>query len=503
MSQIKKGAILSYISIGLTNVIGLVITPFIVKSLGDSEYGLYSLIGALIGYLTVMDLGLNNTIIRYVSKFRAEKDIEGEQQFLGTTMIIYFFISFLVLCVGLLFYINLERMFGQSLTAVELRKSKTMMIILIINLMISLPGGSFNAICNAYENFVFPRILSIVRYISRSILVYIILKMGADSIGLVILDTIISVLAILVSMLFVVKRIKVTFKFSGFEKKTFSNIFSYSIWIFIFAMISQMQWKGGQFVIGARLDTVSVGIYAIGILLGTYYSTFSGAISSLFLPRATQMAVSNASPRELTDMMIKIARFSAFALIIVFVGFLFLGRDFIILWLNKNYSDAYYISLIVMVGYTIPLLQNFGNSLLEAKKLFKFKALVYLVSLGTGTALSMLFVKDNGIIAVIAIIVVFWIIAQIVMNVFFSKVLNLQIGYFFKELSKGLTIVFALSCVMGYLVNLIPLEINWLSFSIKAFTLVISYILLLYNFGMNNIEKAITISMFDKFRKKP
>lgn len=40
MSQLKKGALLSYANIFLTNVIGLILTPFIVKSLGDSEYGL-------------------------------------------------------------------------------------------------------------------------------------------------------------------------------------------------------------------------------------------------------------------------------------------------------------------------------------------------------------------------------------------------------------------------------------------------------------------------------
>lgn len=51
MSQLKKGAALSYLTIILTNVVGLALTPFIIKYLGNDEYGLYTLIGALVGYI--------------------------------------------------------------------------------------------------------------------------------------------------------------------------------------------------------------------------------------------------------------------------------------------------------------------------------------------------------------------------------------------------------------------------------------------------------------------
>src|SRR5690625_3872798 len=99
MSQLKKGALLSYANIFLTNVIGLILTPFIVKSLGDSEYGLSTLIGAFVAQISILNLGLNNTVIRYISKYRAEKDKKGEENFLSSIMLIYCGMSFLVLLV--------------------------------------------------------------------------------------------------------------------------------------------------------------------------------------------------------------------------------------------------------------------------------------------------------------------------------------------------------------------------------------------------------------------
>ena len=69
MNQLKTGAILSYITIFLTVIIGVMLTPFIIQKLGDAEYGLYTLIGAFVGYISVLDFGLNNTVKSLDKKF--------------------------------------------------------------------------------------------------------------------------------------------------------------------------------------------------------------------------------------------------------------------------------------------------------------------------------------------------------------------------------------------------------------------------------------------------
>ena len=79
MSQLKQGALLTYVKIGVTNIVGLILTPYIIKSLGDSEYGLYVLVGSIIAYLGLMNLGINNATVRYVAKFKALEDKEAEK----------------------------------------------------------------------------------------------------------------------------------------------------------------------------------------------------------------------------------------------------------------------------------------------------------------------------------------------------------------------------------------------------------------------------------------
>ena len=47
MNQLKAGAILSYLNIIINICVGLVYTPFMMRVLGQSEYGLYALIGSV------------------------------------------------------------------------------------------------------------------------------------------------------------------------------------------------------------------------------------------------------------------------------------------------------------------------------------------------------------------------------------------------------------------------------------------------------------------------
>ena len=61
---------LSYISIIINTIVQLLYTPFLISKLGQSEYGLYSLIASVIGYLTVLDLGFGNAIVVYTAKYR-------------------------------------------------------------------------------------------------------------------------------------------------------------------------------------------------------------------------------------------------------------------------------------------------------------------------------------------------------------------------------------------------------------------------------------------------
>lgn len=489
MSQLKQGAILSYVIIVLSNVVGLVLTPFIVRQLGQSEYGLYIMLGALVGYISLLDFGLNNTIVRFIAKYRANKDFEGQKNFLATVLIIYFVISAIVVLLGFVFYFNLEGVF-KKLDSSELAIAKKLFILLIFNLAISLPGGIFNGICNGYEKFVFPRVLKIVRYIVRTILVFAILSYGGKSIALVMIDTSLNILAIFANLYYVLKVLKIKIKLTHFEKQQVKSIFTYSIWIFLFVIQSKLFWQSGQMILGITVNTEAVAVFAIGIVLSGYFGAFAGAINGVFLPKATFMVEKNSSRKELTDTFIKIGRIVAVILIFIWSGFLLFGRNFIYLWVGEAYDDSYFICLIIMTAYILPLVQSFANSIIEATGQFKFKAKVYFILISIGIIIGGLLSRYYGYWAIAWCYSIFWVISQIIMNWYFDKNLNIDIPLFFKKTFGKIILPTVGAIIFGIIINNL-LGTNWLQFSFKIILYTICYFVLAYFFILNSYEKQL------------
>ena len=96
----RVGVILSYILMFFEVISTLFLTPFIIRTLGQAEYGVYKLTIAINTYLLLLDLGVGNATIRYISKYRAKNDKTNEGKFLGVATIYYFIIAILVMIIG-------------------------------------------------------------------------------------------------------------------------------------------------------------------------------------------------------------------------------------------------------------------------------------------------------------------------------------------------------------------------------------------------------------------
>ena len=72
--QLKAGVILSYLSTGISIFIQLVYMPVMIRLLGQSEYGLYSLVSGVVSYLSLFSLGFTSAYLRFFSRENQKKD---------------------------------------------------------------------------------------------------------------------------------------------------------------------------------------------------------------------------------------------------------------------------------------------------------------------------------------------------------------------------------------------------------------------------------------------
>jgi O-antigen/teichoic acid export membrane protein len=394
-----------------------------------------------------------------------------------------------VVILGIIGYYNLDSLFGESLTSQEMRKAKIMFIILIFNVAVTIPGGSFTAVCLAYEKFIFPKVTSIIKYLSRSVILVVLLIFGGDAVSIVVLDTAINLLFIVVNAIYVFKKLNVTFKVYSFNISLVKEIFTYSVWIFIFALFNKFQWQSGQLILGMLKDTTTVAIYAVGIMLGTYYGAFASAISSLLLPKATKMLYDGSSIKDINKMMIKIGRITIFMLFFILGAFILFGQQFVFLWLGDNYADSWLVALLIMIVITIPLSQSFANSILEASKKLKVKVLTAFFSMIIGVFLGVVLAKSYDSFGMIIGVLFGRVLYEIILNVYYIKIVKLNMIKFIKEVFINNVIYFIIVLFLGVIINKI-VGVGWLNFVLKSILYTLIYIGVFYKFVMLNGEKV-------------
>lgn len=501
VNQLKAGVVLNYVVIFLNTIVGLLYTPYMLRMMGQSEYGLYSLVASVIAYLTVLDLGFGNAIVRYTAKFRAEKKTEEQYEMFGMFFLLYLVIGIIAFGIGLGLYFNVDTLFGNTMTTVELGRARIMMLLLVANLAFTFPMSIWGSIIQAYEDFVFQKSLNIFRIILNTAVMICLLHFGYKAVAMVVVQTIFNVLTLAINFIYCRRKlnIHIYFRFKHFHWGFLKEVAIYSFWIFLNAIIDRVYWSTGQFVLGAMVGTAAVAVFAIAIQLEGMYMQFSTAISSVFLPKVTAMVATNRSRKEISDLFIRTGRIQYIVLAYILSGFIIFGRQFIELWAGAGYTDAYIISLLFFIPLTVPLIQNLGITILQARNEMKFRSVLYIIIALVSLAMQIVLTRFFGGIGCAMGVSGALVVGQIlIMNVYYRRRQDLDIKTFWKEISKmsiiPIVLIFSSMLVIRHFFALD----SWgkLILGIAAFSLV--YIPLFFRFSMTDEERNLFISMFHK-----
>lgn len=502
MNQLKAGAALNYIIIGLNTLVGLAYTPFMLRCLGQNEYGLYSLVSSVIAYLTILDFGFGNAIIRYTSKLKSENKVKEQWEMFGMFLIIYSIIGLIAMSGGLGLYYNVEALFDRTMSPDDISQAKIMMLLLTLNLAVTFPLSIFGAIISAYENFVFQRVISICRILLCTGVMIGLLAVGYKAIALVVANTVFNILTLLINVFYCKYKLRIRIKFAKFNWMFLKEISVYSFWIFLNAIMDKVYWGTGQFVLGAVSGTIAVAIFSVAIMLENMYMQFSTSINGVLLPRLTSMVASNRSAKEISDIFIKTGRLQCIVIAFILSGFIVFGESFINLWAGKGYDESYIVTLIFFIALFIPLIQNTGITILQARNQMKFRSLLYLVISIISLVMQVLLARQFGATGCAIAIGGALIIGQgLIMNIYYQRMQSIDIVRFWKEIFKMLVAPVVLT-ITGYYVTRIYCLYNVpeLAMGILIFTAI--YIPIIWKFSVNGYERNLLTAPIERILRK-
>ena len=504
MNQLKAGAVLNYVAIILNMVIGLLYTPYMLRMLGQAEYGLYSLAASIIAYLTVLDLGFGNAIIRYTAKFRAEGKIDEQKYMFGMFLVLYIGIGIIAVIAGAVLSLNVESIFSAKMTEYEVDRTRIMLWLMTFNLAFTFPMSIWGSIMTAYERFTFPRIVSIVRSVLNPLVMVALLAIGYKALAMVIVTTIFNVVTLLINYWYCKNKLKIEVRYGKFDFKFLKEVSIYSFWIFLNAIMDKIYWSTGQFVLGIYRGTVAIAIYAVAIHLQNMFMMFSTAITGVFLPKVTAMVAKGDNEKDISDLFIRTGRIQYILLSLILTGFIIFGRSFINLWAGEGYQEAYLYALMFFIPLTVPLIQNMGIIILQARNQMKFRSLLYIVIAVVSLVSSFPLAKYYGGMGCAISTAGALVLGQIIiMNIYYQRKQHINIVRFWKEISKMSLVPFAFISI--YLVFQAEIDIytaSFMNFTIGIVAFLSLYIPLFWKLSMNRSEKELFMQPVLKVLKR-
>jgi O-antigen/teichoic acid export membrane protein len=492
-SQLKIGVILSYVSTILNIIVQLVYTPLMIRLLGQSEYGVYTLVGSVVSYLSLFSLGFTAAYLRFYSRYKVQDDKEGVARLNGLFLIVFTIMAVLALVCGLILASYPRQVFGNKLTESELGLAQKLMIVLVFNIALTFPSGLFESIVSAHEKFLFQRLLQLVGTIFNPLLCLPLLLMGYGSLAVVVVITVITVAKLLTSVYFCLKKLNARFAFDQFDFSLLREIASFSFFIFLNMIIDQVNWSVGKFILGRVTGSIAVAIYGVGANINTLYLNFSTSISSVFSPRINRIAAANEPDmlRRFTLLMTKVGRVQFMVLVLIASGFTIFGQDFITkIYATPDYAEAYYVALLLILPVTIPLIQNTALEIQRSLNKHQFRSVVYMVMAVLNALISVPLAKHYGPTGTAIGTAISLILGNgIIMNFHYQKGIGLDMVYFWKSifnLAKGLVLPVLLGAFIMRNITFERLSVYFAA--ILGYVAV--YCVSMYVFGMNDEERV-------------
>lgn len=486
--NLRLGAVLSYVGIGCSILSGVLLTPLILRSLGQSAYGVYHMAGALIGYLSLLDLGFGEVISRYVSRYRLRRQEAAQANFLGHCVLFYGCAMMLSAAVGLMLWQMIPTLFGGTLSPEELATLKRVFLILLLNFTVTLPFSAFPSLLTAYEAFLFSRSLHLVMILLRFLMTIRFLGRGMGVYGLLLIEILLDLFMIVVQGIYLFGVLGVRVKLYRLDLRLLRQMLAFGFFLLLSSVVGRLQWQLGNMLLGALKSPEAVALLSLALQPVSYFRILSGVVAGLSLPRAVQTAEENASPEALTAFMVRVGRLQLMICGFLFIGFICVGDTFLRLWAGAEYGGAYPICLVLMGAVILPSTLTTGVYLLEAKNLHRRRAVVSLLLALGGIIPSVLLILRFDALGAALGTALSLAACTAATGIELKRRLAIRMGRFCKRLTAGILPVLVACGLLGLLLRRL-LPHNAAGMLTLAVVLTLFYLPSLWFFGLTQTEK--------------
>jgi O-antigen/teichoic acid export membrane protein len=353
-----RSVVSNWVSMVILGLLSFLMTPFMIHRLGDFQFGIYTLAFSVVGYSELLELGIRNTLQRFVGRLMGMKDREGLNCTFSTAVALTAAIGTfaIVLSVGLS---------GILPSFFKLRPGQQYMfawllILLGLNMGLGLPATLLNAYLAGLQRFDLQSLLAVIRLGLRSLLIVIVLWRGHGVLavgGCALASTLI----IVPFNWWMIHRIDPGLRFSvgRVSRRRAVELLGFSFWMLLNNAGQFLRDSTDSIVIGRVLGAALITPFVVASRLVDYFRPIILGMVSPLLPRVAELDAQGRH-QEIQQLFLRVTRFSALASVSIGSMLLLHGRTLLLLWVGQRFVSSYPILVLLTCGAVASLAQ-FGT----------------------------------------------------------------------------------------------------------------------------------------------
>ena len=395
--QIIKNVGSSWFALAVNIVVGVFLSPFILHRLGDAAFGIWVLIFSLTGYYGVFDFGIRSSIIRYVSKYTATKDIDEVSGLINTAMLTYSCVGVVSLLLTVVGCIYVDRLF--KIPAAFHSTAQWLLFIVGTSVAVGFPLGVFGGMLEGMQKFYVNNWVQICfSGVLRALLIVFYLNRGYGLLTVALITVGLPVFASIVRAVVALRALPIKFRWKYVSRNSFRHMANYSGVTFMIIIAARLRFKTDAVVIGTFLSSAAITYFYAGSRLVDYAGELVSSLSQIFVPMSSQSDAAG-NINRLRKIFVVGNRACAFTIFPITTLFVVLGKSIIEVWLGKQYvAQAYPVLLVLIFPHTLMLMQNASSRILFGISKHGKLAIVTLIEGIANLVLSILLVRRFGII---------------------------------------------------------------------------------------------------------
>src|SRR3984957_12951638 len=259
--EIIKNVSASWFALGVSILVGIFLSPFILHRLGNMAYGAWVLAFSVTGYYGLFDLGIRSALIRYVSTYIATNNHDALLRLVNTSLALYTAIGAAAMVATLLVSYYLGSLF--RMPADFLPTARLLFLMVGAAVALGFPAGVFGGILEGMNRFYFVNLTNLVSTLVRAALIVVALHHGYGLLVVALCTVTLPLLGAVVRAVIALRVLPVVFACAYVDRSAFSEISLYSGVSFILMIGYKLRFKTDEVVVSTLLSVSAVTYFSI------------------------------------------------------------------------------------------------------------------------------------------------------------------------------------------------------------------------------------------------